>query len=154
MISSKNCSINKVMGPVPKHSTFWDRSHVMRDQSRLYGTGTPRTHSYAKYGPCEVWKIIMCSFFHCLHSSRHTWYSQWTPCSLFDFSFYKTQFYGVRKFHCIWFLRTLRWYWGTRRWSHQKSCHGEKSLVFGMIAFYTMRFFLTFITIKHFSLEG
>ena len=40
-----NCSINKVMGPVPKHSTFWDRSHVMRDRSRLYGTSTPRTHS-------------------------------------------------------------------------------------------------------------
>ena len=33
------------MGLVPKHSTFWDRSHVMRDRSRFYGTGTPRTHS-------------------------------------------------------------------------------------------------------------
>ena len=41
----KNCSINKVMGSVPKHSTFWDRSYVMRDRSRLYGTGTPRTYS-------------------------------------------------------------------------------------------------------------
>ena len=44
-MSSQKNSINKVMGPVPKHSTFWDRSHVMRDRSRLYGTGTPRTYS-------------------------------------------------------------------------------------------------------------
>ena len=27
------------MGPVPKHSTFWDQSHVMRDWSHLFETG-------------------------------------------------------------------------------------------------------------------
>ena len=43
------------MGLVPKHSTFWDRSHVMRDRSRLYGTGTPKTgeqHHYTVTHPC------------------------------------------------------------------------------------------------------
>ena len=45
MISSIKLFNNKVMGPVPKNSKIWDRSHVMRDWSHLDGTGTPRTHS-------------------------------------------------------------------------------------------------------------
>ena len=39
------------MGPGPKHSTFGDRSHVMRDRSNLFGTVTPITGSY---GPYEI----------------------------------------------------------------------------------------------------
>jgi hypothetical protein len=46
MISSIKLFNNEGMGPVPKNSKIWDRSHVMRDRSHLDGTGTPRTHSY------------------------------------------------------------------------------------------------------------
>ena len=53
-----NCSINKVMGPVSKHPTFWDRSHFMRDRSCLYGTSTPRTHSNDKRMLNTNWRIL------------------------------------------------------------------------------------------------
>ena len=38
MIYSIKLFNNKVMDPVPKHLTFWDWSHVMRDRSRLCGS--------------------------------------------------------------------------------------------------------------------
>jgi hypothetical protein len=45
MISSVKLFNYNAMGPVPKKSKIWDRSHVMRDWSHLDGTGTHRTHS-------------------------------------------------------------------------------------------------------------
>jgi hypothetical protein len=54
MISSIKLFNNKVMGPVPKNSKIWDRSHVMRDRSHLDGTGTPRTYSAVHINPASL----------------------------------------------------------------------------------------------------
>jgi hypothetical protein len=54
MISSIKLFDIKVIGPVPKKSRIWDRSHVTRDRSHLDGTSTPRTHSLVKYNHTHI----------------------------------------------------------------------------------------------------
>ena len=102
-----NCAINKVMGPVPKRSTLWDRSHIMRDRSRLYGTGTPRTHSCVvfydsnsmHYFVCIVFYLlylkhcIICTVFYALH------YMHFSLCILFYELYYINQIFMLYSMH-------------------------------------------------------
>ena len=50
------------MGPLPKHSTFLDQSHVMRDRSHLYGTGTTITGSLPLWN-FHKWFVSAFEFF-------------------------------------------------------------------------------------------
>ena len=81
-----NCSIINVMGAVPKHSTFWDWSHVMMDQSRLYGTVTPKQVHIRLY-PSAIWKnfrnqwVYCPDFLHVWHPVAFKYYYQYSSIS-------------------------------------------------------------------------